>query len=134
MPVRKINPANTDRGADPYQVGPRQDPALRHGAKIVDLQFDGGETPRAGKVMLQCGADRRISNARRDAAMERSRGVQELGAYAALDCETIAMHANQLESQQMIEGMLGQKQFGKGGRAFRLAQVCDFSIVEARKK
>lgn len=132
MPIRKINPAHTDRGSDPHQVGARQDPAFGHRAKIVDLQFEGGESARAAKMVLQCSADRCIGNARRNAAMERPGGIQELGTYAALDCETIAMDANQLESEQVIEGMLGQKQFGEGGRALRLAQVCDFSIVEAR--
>ena len=121
--VGEIDAADTNRGTDAHQVRPCQQAALRYGAEIVDLQFDRGETLRAAKMAMECSADGRIGKARGDAAVKRSRGVQEFGADVALNGETVAVHANQFQSQQVIERMPGEKRSNERGRILWIAQV-----------
>lgn len=118
MFIREINLAYADPGADAHQAGPRPQPALRDRAEVVDLQFDGGETACPAKVVLERATHCRVGQAGGDAAVYRSRAVQEFGAHLALDGETIAMHANQFESKQVIERMPGREVPGcsAGGR------------------
>jgi hypothetical protein len=123
MPVREINPADRDRGADPHQVRPRQQAALSHGPEIVDFHFDRGETARAGKMVLERASDRRVGKARGDTAVHRSGGIQEFGAHAALDGETVAMDANQLETEQVIECVIGEERSYERGLFLLVAQV-----------
>jgi len=120
MFIREINLAHADPGADPHQAGPRQQPALRDRAEVVDLQFDGGETACPAKMVVERAAHGHVGKAGGDTAVYRSGAVEEFGAHAELDGEPIAMHANQLESNQVIESMPGQEGASFFGRALRV--------------
>jgi hypothetical protein len=49
--------------------------------------------------------------------------VEQFGADAALDRDTVAMGADQFETQQVIEGVPGEKAPGELEGSFRVAQV-----------
>jgi hypothetical protein len=123
MFIREINLAYADPGADPHQAGPRQQPALRDRAEVVDLQFDRGETAGPAKMVVERAAHGNVGKAGGDTAVHRSRAVEEFGAHTALDGEPIAMHANQFESNQVIEGVAVQEGSSFCGRTLRLIQV-----------
>jgi hypothetical protein len=123
MFIREINLTDADPGANPHQAGPRPQPALRDRAEVVDLHLDRGETSRPGKMVLERAAHCRVGKAGGDSGVYRSRTIEEFGANATLDGETIAMHANQLESKQVIERMPGQEIPGFCDRALRMIQV-----------
>jgi len=123
MFIREINRANANLGADPHQAGPRPQAAFRDRAEVVDLQLDGGEAACPAKMVLERATHCRIGQAGGDAAVNRSRAVEEFGAHAALDGETIAMHANQLQSKQVIERMPFQELPGFRGCCLWMIQV-----------
>ena len=123
MFIREINLAYTYFGADQHQAGPRQQPALRDWAEVVDLQFHGGEAACPAKMVVERAADCRVGKAGSHTAVYRSRAVEEFGPHAALDSEHVAMHANQFESNQVIERMPGQVGPSFSGRTLRVVQV-----------
>ena len=59
--------------------------------------------------MPQGAAYRGIRQACGDAAVQRSRAVQQIGTHPAADGDAIAVHAHQFEAKQMIEGMPGEE-------------------------
>ena len=123
MVVRKVHAPDADRGSNANQMRPRQQSSFGDRTEVVDLQFDGGESSRPGEMTLQGGADGRIGEARRDASVQRTPAVQQFGSYAAPDGHTIAMHAHQFESQQVIKGVPGEEISDEFGAAPEVAQV-----------
>ena len=123
MAVRKVYAAHADRGSNAHQMRPGQQSSFRDRTEIVDLQFDGGETSRALEMTVQSRADGCVCNARRDASVQRTLAVEQLRPYAALDGHTIAMHAHQFESQQVIKGVPGEEISDEFGAAPEVAQV-----------
>jgi hypothetical protein len=121
--VCKIHVPHADRGTDPHETRPSQQPSLCNRTEVVDLQFDGGETSRPGKMSVQGGADGCIGDTRRDASVKRTLAVQQFGTYAALDGQPIAMRSHQFESQQVIEGVPGEEIPNNLGCTFGVAQV-----------
>ena len=123
MGIRKFDAPDTDRGPDAHQVRPRHETAFGNRAEVVDLQFDGGEFARSIEVTVERGADGRVGDARRDASMQRARAVQQLGPDAAADGDAVAVEAHEFESQQMVEGVPGEKFLDEVLATFRVAQV-----------
>ena len=74
-------------------------------------------------MVVERAADCHVGKAGGNTAVHRSRAVEELGAHTALDGEPIAMHANQFESNQVIEGMPVQEGSSLCGRTLRVVQV-----------
>ena len=123
MVVRKVYAPDADRGSNAHQTRPRKQSSFRNGTEVVDLQLDGGETSRPGKMTVQGGADGRVGDTRRDASVQRTMAVQQFRTYVALDGHTIAMHAHQFESQQVIEGVPCEEISNDFGAAPGVAQV-----------
>ena len=123
MAVRKVYAAHADRGSNAHQMRPGQQSSFGNWTEIVDLQFDGGETSRALEMTVQSRADGCVCNARRDASVQRTLAVEQLRPYAAPDGHTIAMHAYQFESQQVIGGVPGEKFLDEFGTAPGVAKA-----------
>ena len=123
MSVGKIHLAYANPGTDPHQAGPRHQPSFRDRAKVVHLQLDRGEAARLAEVVVQRAAHGRVGNAGGDAAVQRSRAVEERGTDPALERETIAVDAHQFQPKQVIEGMVGEELSSYLGGDFRIAQV-----------
>ena len=123
MGVSKFDAPDTDRGPNAHQVRPRHEAAFGDRAKVVDLQFDGGEFARSIEVTVERGTDGRVGDARRDASMQRALAVEQLGPDAAVDGDAVAVEAHEFESQQMVEGVPGEKFLNEFLATFGVAQV-----------
>ena len=77
--VGEIHAADTNRGTEPHQAGPCYQPSFRDRAEVIHLQFHRSEPALAVERMLQRAAYRRIGKAGGDAAVQRSRVVEEFG-------------------------------------------------------
>jgi hypothetical protein len=130
MPIIEINLADADRGSDSHQVRTGDEPAFGYRAKIVDLELHCGEAARAVEVVMDGAADGGVGDTRRDTAVQRPGGIQQLRAQAALDGEAVAMHANDLKAKQVVECVFGEERSNQVGRLLRVVQVGDSSIVE----
>jgi hypothetical protein len=123
MVIRQIHAPYADRGSTPHQPRPRQQSSFGNRAEIVHLHFNGCETPRSGKMLMQRAADSRIGDTGADPTVQRTRAVHQFGTQAALNSETIAMHPHQLESQQVIERVACEKISNALCLTFGIAQV-----------
>ena len=84
--------------------------------------------------MPQRAAHGRIGEARGDAAVQRTRAVQQIGPHPALDGDAVAVNAHQLEAKQVIERMPGEEIRASRRLAFAWSlKFDDFSIVKEAK-
>jgi len=123
MGIGKIHLADTNCRANAQKSRPREQPSFCDRTKVIDLQLDRREAALAVKVPVERAAYRRIRDTRRDAAVQRARAVQQLRTDSALDGDAVAMHAYQLESQQVVERMPGEQFADMLSLSFEVAQV-----------
>lgn len=124
MAIGKIHLPHRDRRTGAQEPRPSQQAAFGDRPEVVDLQFDSCETARSAKLVLERGPHRRVRQARRDAAVDRSGAVQQFRTHPAADRDAIAMYPDQLESQQMVECVTREKVDSLLTAAFRVGQVC----------
>ena len=60
-------------------------------------------------MLVEGAADGRIGDACRNSTVYRTGAVQQFGPDAALDGQPVAMGADELQSQQVIEGVLREQ-------------------------
>jgi hypothetical protein len=109
MRIREINRADTDGGPDSHKAGAGDQPAFGNRTKIVDLELDRGETARTGEMLMDRATYRGVGDARRDASVQGAGGIQQFRAQPALYGEAVAMHANDLQAEQVIECVFGEE-------------------------
>jgi hypothetical protein len=109
VPIREINRSDTDGGPDSHKAGAGDEPAFGYRTEIVDLELDRGEPTGTGEMLMDRATYGGVGDTRRDTSVQGSGGIQQLRAQAALNGEAVAMHANDLQAEQVIECVLREE-------------------------
>src|SRR5579872_6767823 len=75
MVIGQIHAPYADRGSNPHQMRPRQQSSFGDRTEIVHLHFNGCETTRSGKILMQRAANGRVGDTRAHAAVQRTSAV-----------------------------------------------------------